>query len=111
MRLRIDLYQLCQRILQSSGNGCRASLSYIKIRELLRCQLAGGINGSSCLVYDHILNLLRNFFEQLHDNLLRFSGSSSISQGDQRNMIFLESAFSTTFLDCLDLVRVVGAVG
>ena len=101
--LRIDLHQLRQRILQTAGNRCRASLTDIKVREFLCCQLAGGINGSSCLIYDHIGNLLRDFFQKLYNNLLGFAGCSTISQRNHGNMILLNQ-FLQHFLRLFHLI-------
>ncbi|MNP65596.1 hypothetical protein D3C76_1612000 [compost metagenome] len=38
-RLRIDLHQLCQRVLHTAGDRSRAALRYIQIREFLLRQL------------------------------------------------------------------------
>ena len=78
--LWINLDKLCQRILQSSCDRSCASLPYIKVRELLGSQLAGRIHRGSCLVDDHVLNLLRNLFEQLHDDHLRLTRGCAISE-------------------------------
>ena len=96
-RFRIDFYQFRQRILQTSGNRCGTSLSHIKIRKLFRCQLAGRIDGSSCLIGDHILYMLRNFFQKFHDNLLGFSRCRSISNGKQGNAVFFNQFFQGIF--------------
>ena len=57
----IDLYQLCQRILQAPGDGCRASLPHIKLREFFCGQFAGRINAGSGLTDYHILYRFRDF--------------------------------------------------
>ena len=101
-RFRINFYQLCQRILHPAGNGCRASLSHIKIREFLRCKLACGINGCACLVCDHVRHLFRNLFEQLHDDLLRFPRCRSIAKRDQCDSVFANQRFQCLFC-CFDL--------
>ena len=41
-------------------------------------------------VYDHILDVFRDLLDKLRDDLLRLSGSSSVSDGDQGNLIFLD---------------------
>ena len=56
--LRIDLHQLCQRVLEPSGNGNGAPLSHIKAGKLLCGQLTGRIYRRPCLVYDHIAHIL-----------------------------------------------------
>ena len=66
---RIDLHKLCKRILKPSCNRSRASLPYIKIRKFLCGKLTCRIYRSSCLVGDHIGNLLRDLLQKLHNDL------------------------------------------
>ena len=69
--LRIDLYQLCQRILYAPCNGSCASLSYIKVRELFCGQLACRIYRSTSFIGDHVLYAcLRDLLQHVHDHLL-----------------------------------------
>ena len=98
----VDFYQLSKGILKSSCDRSSTSLSHIKIGELLCCQLAGRINRRSSLIGDHILNLLRNFFQKLHDNLLRFSGCCSVSKRNQCYIVFFDQ-FLQRFLCRPDL--------
>ena len=82
-RFRINLHELCQRILYPAGDRSRASLSDIKIREFLRSQFTRRINRSPRLICDHVRYLLRNFLEQLHNNLFGLTGSRAISKRNQ----------------------------
>ena len=95
-RLRCDLNELCKRILKTSCDGSRTSLSHIKVRKLLCCQLARGIYRSTRLVCDHILNFLRDFLKQFHNDLLRLPGRCSISKRNKRNIVFPDQ-----FLKCI----------
>ena len=88
--LRVDLDQLCQRILQAARNRSCTSLPYIKLREFLRRQFAGGIDGSACLIDNHILHLLRNLRKDLRNDLLRFTRCCPVSAGNERNMILID---------------------
>ena len=81
--LRIDLHQLCQRVLKASGNGCGTSLSHIEVREFLCSQFAGRVHGGSGLVGDDIVHVLGYLLQHFHDHLLRLSGSGAVAQGDQ----------------------------
>ena len=91
---RIDLNQFSQRILHTSCNGSGTSLSYVKIREFFCCKLTCRINRSTSLICDHILNLcLWDLLQHIYDHLLRLSGSSTISNRDQGNMIFPDHGF------------------
>ena len=101
---RIDLNQLCQRILQPSCYRCRTPLSHVKLRELLRCQFTCGIYRCSCFIYNHILHFFRNLLQKLYNKLFRFSGCGSISQGNQGNIIFRNN-FLQQILRCLNLLR------
>ncbi len=107
---RIDLYELCQRILYTACDGSGASLSDIKIREFLRGQLACGINGSSCLVGDDILQPSPGF-------PLR---SSTMICSDSRDAVPFPTEIRVTcicdelfqgFLCCTIFFSFVGAVG
>ena len=102
--LRINLHQFCQRILETAGNGGRASLSHVELGEFLRSQLACGIYGSARFIYDNVLHLLRDLFQQFHDEHLRFPGRRSISYRNQRNIILLYNLLQQIF-GRLDLLR------
>ncbi len=99
---RVDLYKLCQRVLNTSCDGCSTTLSHIKIRELFSGKLTCGINGSTGLIGDHVLNFFRNLFEKLHNDLLGLSGCGSVSYRDQGYMVFADKFFEG-FLGCTDL--------
>ena len=71
--LRIDLYELRKRVLETSCDGDGTSLSHVEFWEFLCGKLTGGIYGSSRLIYDHILDMLRDLLDKLRDDLLRFS--------------------------------------
>ena len=68
--LGINLHQFCQGILKAAGNRGCASLSHVKLGEFLGGQLACGIYGGARFIYDNVLYLLRNLFEQFHDEHL-----------------------------------------
>ena len=104
-RLRCNLDKLCKRILKTSCDRSRTSLSNIKIRKFLCRQFACGIYRCTGLIGDHILYLLRNFLQKFHDNLFRLSGGCSISKRNQRNSIFADQHFERVFC-CLDLLLV-----
>ena len=95
-RLRIDLDQLRQRILQAARDGCGTSLSHIEFGEFLRCQFACRIDGSSGFIDDHIVHLLRSgaidFRQDLRDHLLGFPRCSAVSAGNECDMVFRDQA-------------------
>ena len=91
---RIDLNQLSQRILNTSCNGCGTSLSYIKIGKFICSKLTCRVNRSTRLICNYILNLrFRNLLQHINNNLLRLSGSSTISNRNQGNAILLDHSF------------------
>ena len=91
---RIDLNQLSQRILHTSCNGCGTSLSYIKIGKFICSKLTCRVNRSTRLICNYILNLrFRNLLQHINNNLLRLSGSSTISNRNQGNAILLDHSF------------------
>ena len=96
-RFRVNLYQLRQRVLKTSGNGRSTSLPHIEIGEFLCSQLAGRVYGSSGLVGDDIVDILRNLFQHLHDHLLGLSRCRAVAQGDQRNIVFMDEFFHGFF--------------
>ena len=71
--LGIDLDQFREGILKSAGDGSRAPLAYIKLRELLCRQLTGAVYGSTGLIDDDILQRFSCLFEKVGDHLLRLS--------------------------------------
>ncbi len=91
--LGVDFHQLRQRVLQPSGNRSRAPLPHVKIRELLRCQLACGIHGSARFVYNHILNRRIQLLNQLHNHLLRLSRGRSVPHADKGYAILFDESF------------------
>ena len=99
-RFRIYFYQFCQRILQTSCNRCGTSLSHVKVREFFCCKFTCRIYTCSGFIHDHILYWNRKFFEQFHDHLFRLSGSSSVSNGDQCNMVFCDQFLQNSFGFC-----------
>ena len=58
-RLRVDLDQLRQRVLQPPRNRNRAAQRDVKLRKLLRSQLGGRVNRSPRLADHHVGNLVR----------------------------------------------------
>ena len=94
---RINLHQLCQRILKTSCDRRCAPLSHIKVREFFRRQLAGRIDGCSGFADNDILHFLRDFLQQFHNHLFRLSGCGSISKRNERNMIFADQLFQHFF--------------
>ena len=84
---RINLYQFRQRVLHPPGDGSCASLSDVKIRDLLGSQLAGRIDGCSRLIGNHIGNFFRNLLQDFHNNLLRFPAGGSISHRNQGHTV------------------------
>ena len=61
--LRIDLHQLCQRILEPPRDGRRAPLPHVELGEFFTRQLARRVDRRAGLIDDHILYLLlRNLF-------------------------------------------------
>ena len=93
-RFRINLNQFCKRILYTSCNGSRTSLSHIKVREFLCSQFACRIHRCSCLICDNILHLFfRDFFEHIHDHLLRFAACCTVSYGNKGYSVFLDHSF------------------
>ena len=71
---RLNLDELCKRILQSSGNGNRAPQRNIIIRELLCRQLGRRIDRCARLTDDHICSFaFRELVQNLGNDLFRFA--------------------------------------
>ena len=86
--LRVNLHQFSQRILHAAGDRYRAALGHVKVRKLLRGQLAGAVYRSSRLAHDHI-GRPRQFRQQGYDELFAFPAGRSVADGDCRNAVFL----------------------
>ena len=79
--LGVDLHQLRQRILHPPGDGHGAAQVHVVIGELLRRQLAGGVDGGARLVDDHITDTGQTA-EHLHRHLLRLTAGGAVADGD-----------------------------
>ena len=91
--LGINLHQLCQRVLETSCNGSGAALSHIKLGKFFRSQLAGRVHGGTGFIDNHILDLVRDLFQQVHNDLLRLPGGGTVSHGNQGNMVLADQFF------------------
>ena len=85
---RIDLHQLGQRVLQTTGDRDRAAQGNIEIRELQRRQFGGGIHGRARFADD---NLLRGHFRELllhvEEETLGFTRSGTVADRHQLNVV------------------------
>ena len=87
-RFGIDLDQFRQRILKSSGNRGRASLSHVKLRKFFRRELTGAVYGRAGLVDDHVLQRLLLLFNEFYDHLLGLPRSGAVADADHGYVIF-----------------------
>ena len=85
----IDLHQLCQRVLQTSGDGNGRAQIHIILPQLLRCQLRGGIDGCACLTDYHVRDGQVFLLDGLHDKLLRFPSAGAVANGCVLDMVRL----------------------
>ncbi len=94
--LRINLHELCQRVLQTTCDRCRTTLSHIKVRELFRCQLTCRVHGSTCFIYDYVLYRSVQLMQELYDYLLRLTGRGTVTNGNQSNIVLLNQTGQDT---------------
>ena len=83
----IDLHQFCQRILQTSCDGCGAALAHVEIRKLFGGQFAGGINTGTGLIDDDVLQGSGTFTDELGNHSFGFPGGGTVPHGDEIYLI------------------------
>ena len=87
---RVDFHQLGQGILQTAGNGDRAAQRHVEVRELLRRQLGGGVNGSPGFADDHLLGGdLRELFLHVEEETLGFTRGGAVADRHQLDVVLL----------------------
>ena len=91
-RLRVNLDQLRQRILQPPRDGNRTAQRNVKLRKFLPGKPARGINRSARLTDNHIGNAGR-FLDQLGHKSLAFAGGGSVSNGNDRYPVLFNQLF------------------
>ena len=110
---RVNLHQLRQRILQTTGDRDRTAQGNVQIRELLRCQLRGGVDRCPRFADDHFLR--RHFRELLlHVEIetFGFAGRRTVTDGNQLNVVLLaQRGDDDSRFRCLTGVRVNGVGG
>ncbi len=83
-RLRLDLHQLRQRILQPPRNADRAAQAHVQPGKLLRRQFARRIDRRPRLGHDHLHRLFpRQNREDIRHHLLRLPARRAVADGDQ----------------------------
>ena len=91
----VDLHQLCQRVLQTSGDGNGRAQIHIILPQLLRCQLRGGIDGCACLTDYHVRDGQVFLLDGLHDKLLRFPSAGAVANGCVLDVVRLHQRLQT----------------
>ena len=79
--LGIDFHQLCQRILESAGNGYRGTQIHIEFREFFRCQGRGGVNRGAGFIDDGIADI-GEIPEHFHRHGFCLTGGGTVTDGD-----------------------------
>ena len=92
-RLRLDLDQLGQRILQPARDRDGTAQRHVEIRELGRGRLRGGIDRRAGLADDHLDRLRRRHVGQhVGDQLLRLAAAGAVADGDQLDLVLADQA-------------------
>lgn len=77
-------------ILQTAGDGDRAAQRHVEVRELLRRQLGGGVNGSPGFADDHLLGGdLWELLLHVEEETLGFTRGGTVADGHQLNVVLL----------------------
>ena len=88
-RLRIDLHELSERILQAPSDRYRAAHGEVEVRELLARDFGSGVDGRAGLAYgDHDRSrylgmLLAQLLQRLAHEGLRLASSGAVPDGDR----------------------------
>ena len=84
--------------MQATGNGCRAAQAHVHIGHLLRGEFTGRVHGSARLADHHFLDLRTipnaisqagQLFDQVTGQFVGFTAGSTITNGDQVDLVFL----------------------
>ena len=92
-RLRIDLHQFGQRVLQAAANGDGATSRHIFLREFLDSDHACAVHRSTCFRND---DARRNLALELGGHFgaegIRFAASSTVTDSNQINLVLVDEA-------------------
>ncbi|MNR32498.1 hypothetical protein D3C85_1500910 [compost metagenome] len=92
-RLRIDLHEFSQRVLQAAGDRHRAAQRHVKLRELLGGQLGSRVDRGAGLA-DHDLGQLqfRGALHQVLHQLVGLAAGRAVADGGQRHVVLFRQA-------------------
>ena len=79
-RFRVNLYQLCQRVHQSSAYGHSTAYGDVVVGKLVPCDFRGRIDGSSLLADDEYLYVAVEAL--MFQELLRLAAGCSVTYGN-----------------------------
>ncbi len=91
--LGVDLHQLRQGVLQAPCDGHGGAEVHVVLRELLRRQGAGGVDGGPGLGDDHVADVRPggvHLPDQLHGHLLRLPAGGAVADGDVLHTVFFD---------------------
>ena len=87
-RLRLDLDEFGQRVLQPAGDGDRAAQRDVEVGKFLRGELGGGIDRGARLRDDHLGRLRRRQGgEHLGDQPLGLAAAGAVADGDELDAV------------------------
>ena len=92
-RLRLDLEQLGQRILETAGNGDGGTEIDVELGKLFRTERAGGVHGSAGLGDNHIAQVCPTLVllpDELDGHLFRLAAGGSVADGDVFHAVFAD---------------------
>ena len=81
--LRVDLYQLAERILQTASNRDRSSHRRVEVGELFTTNVTGRVNARAGLVDNQVPNVGTVFRDDFADQFLGLAARCSIANCDQ----------------------------
>ncbi len=87
--LRVDFYQLRQRILHPAGNRHGSTNGNIIFRQFLLGQGRGGVNRSSRLVGNDIVHIQAIVLDEIGGKFFCFQRSGAVAYGNKIHMMLL----------------------
>ncbi|GAA5608236.1 hypothetical protein Sgri01_06600 [Streptomyces griseus] len=89
-RLRVDLHQLGQRVLEPPRDGDRSAQRHIHVGQFLRGERGGGVDRGARLRDHHLGELqLRVLVDQFTGELVRLTGRGAVADRDQVDRVLL----------------------
>ena len=95
--LRVNLHELCKRILQAVRDGNGAAQRQVVLRVLCRRKLRRGIDRRARLADNHVIDIKMIFAQRFVGEDLRFLRRRAVADGNERDAVLLDKPYERLF--------------